>query len=289
MRSLTLTPLPLVFLLAGLAVAQEAPAGEAPSDPAAKEADEKKSDEKQKDGDEPEFKLSLYLFVPARIQGRAGVAGVDLDIDTTFADVYNNADVGGLAARAEMWIGLGGVVLDGYYSRVEVEEARARDLPPGQVNQEFDLEFRLGIVDILAGLRPLNLSLGDLVGLRLELLTGARIVDFKQEVELTTGGTQVEAGDSHNWVEIAVGIRATVKVWWFYAVAGGDISGFGIGSASDYIANLMLGVGFRPVDVFSIELAYRVLDMDYDRGSGADELSFDVTQHGPQLTFALHF
>ncbi len=114
-------------------------------------------------------------------------------------------------------------------------------------------------------------------------------VEPRVEVRQRVGNSAVELGDSHNWVELAFGVRANLRLGPAFVSVRSDVSGFGIGSASDYMFNLLLSVGFRPVDAFSVELGYRVLDMYYERGSGQDEMAFDVTQHGPQLAFSLYF
>ena len=48
-------------------------------------------------------------------------------------------------------------------------------------------------------------------------------------------------------------------------------SGFSIGSATDLTWNLYAGVDWRFSPSFDLKLGYRLLDIDYDNGSGSDE------------------
>ena len=71
--------------------------------------------------------------------------------------------------------------------------------------------------------------------------------------------------------------------------AGIDIPTDGEVRRENYIHYQCRHLGGIDFDRFSIDLAYRIMDIDYSRGSGEDRVVVDAMMHGPQLSFGLHF
>ena len=66
-----------------------------------------------------------------------------------------------------------------------------------------------------------------------------------------------------------------------------DIGGFGVGS--DFTWNLVLLAGYRTSGGGQLLFGYRILDVDREKGSGADFFKFDVTYSGPMLGYSFNF
>lgn len=67
----------------------------------------------------------------------------------------------------------------------------------------------------------------------------------------------------------------------------GDIGGFGVGSSFTWQVRPF--AGYRFGSLFELLLAYRVLGVDYETGSGADLFAYDVVTFGPEIGLRFHF
>lgn len=61
----------------------------------------------------------------------------------------------------------------------------------------------------------------------------------------------------------------------------GDIGGFGVGS--DFTWNVIGLIQWQPWKYAGILAGYRVLDQDYEDGSGLGRFKWDMRLHGPVL------
>ena len=69
----------------------------------------------------------------------------------------------------------------------------------------------------------------------------------------------------------------------FSAQFRGNIGGFGIGSKLSW--QLQAYAGYRFSQLFELQLGYRVIGLDYEKGSGEDRFLYDVDTFGPVLRF----
>ena len=83
------------------------------------------------------------------------------------------------------------------------------------------------------------------------------------------------------WVDGAVSFRATTELndlWRLRSV--GLVGGFGIGEASQLALGLEVSVGRRLGENTRLWIGYRLLSIDYERGSGSRKRHLDMTMHG---------
>ena len=100
----------------------------------------------------------------------------------------------------------------------------------------------------------------------------------------------IPLGTSKDWIEPMIGARIIVPLNEKLSFGlRGDASGFGIGSASDLTWNLVGGVDIKMSPTFDLKLGWRVLDIDYESGSGATAFGLDVTMHGPYFAGTIRF
>jgi hypothetical protein len=67
----------------------------------------------------------------------------------------------------------------------------------------------------------------------------------------------------------------------------GEIGGFGIGSTLAY--QLQADAGYQFSKLFRITVGYRLIGLDYEKGSGEERFLYDVDMFGPELKFGFNF
>jgi hypothetical protein len=67
----------------------------------------------------------------------------------------------------------------------------------------------------------------------------------------------------------------------------GEIGGFGIGS--DFAWQLQAYAGYRFSKLFQVTGGYRIISLDYEKGSGDSRFLYDVDTFGPSIRFGFNF
>jgi len=115
-------------------------------------------------------------------------------------------------------------------------------------------------------------------------------IDVDVDLGITTplGTNDRSAGLEENWIDPTIVARVTLPIndEWFIQ-ARGNLGGFGIGS--DLMWQVMADVGYRPSDKWIFTFGYRVIDIDYENGSGLDRFVYDMRTFGPQLKLGIRF
>ena len=98
----------------------------------------------------------------------------------------------------------------------------------------------------------------------------------------------VSGGLTEEWIDPSVVMRATFEFGdkWFLQ-ARGNIGGFGVGS--DLMWQIQADVGYRMSDRWQFSFGYRVIDIDYDQGSGTGRFIYDMQTFGPVLKLGISF
>lgn len=235
-----------------------------------------------------EINLQPYIWIPASIEAKSTVAGSAADIDLSFSDVLDDFDqIFALSGRTEAWRGQWGIIFDGMYISIKGEF----DVQPfggGPIREDIDVDVAQSMVDLALGWRPVDRPVGDDgMRLRLDVFGGTRYQYLKQEIDLSIGP---KLGTSKDWMELLIGARATLQLNEHLALGvRADASGFGIGSASELTWNLYAGADITFSPKFDLKVGYRLLDIDYDTGSGADEFGLDARMHGPYIGASFRF
>lgn len=228
------------------------------------------------------YTITPYLWIPNSVEGTSTVGGAPpAELDLDLSDVLDHLDFGA-SLRVEAWKGRFGVILDAAY----VDLGADITTPGG----DLDVDIKQTTVDLLLGYEvariPTGVSGTTHRDVSIQLMGGLRYSYLKQEIDVVAGPT---FGGSESWVEPVVGARVTVNLsekW--TGVVRGDIGGFGVGNASDLTWNVLVGLGYRAWENTSIKLGYRIYDIDYESGSGADTLGFDAQLMGPWLGVTWH-
>jgi hypothetical protein len=235
-----------------------------------------------------EFSFTPY-FNANSIDVDSTVAGQTAAIDLDFSDIMDDFDVWGVAAIFEARKGKWGILVNGNYVDIE-GDFKDFSLP---ILQKIDVDLKQAIVDgaLVYRLFEGPLRKGCYLHTVFDVLAGARYSYLKQEITPTlNSGLSSKLGKSKDWVEPLVGakmfVRLTNRVSW---MAMGNISGFGVGSASDKTWDFTTGFDFRLFENASLKLAYRIYDIDYSNGSGSEEFGLDGKMEGPWLGMSFYF
>jgi opacity protein-like surface antigen len=68
-----------------------------------------------------------------------------------------------------------------------------------------------------------------------------------------------------------------------------DFGGFGIGEGSNLSWNLVAGIDYKLKKNMSLKAGYRILDLDYDSGSGNKKFGVDAQFRGPIFGLTILF
>ena len=226
------------------------------------------------------FGLAPYLWLPA-MQGEITVRGhtvdVDLDLEDTLDLVFDSLKFA-FMGRAEAHKGPLLFTLDLLYLDLEGDQTTTRGL-------RAELTTQLLITEFGAGYRLGTFALGPVVYpyLALDFLAGGRYVFLETDLDFTGGrfGRAADVERDVDWIEPFVGGRVTLRFSHRAAlIVRGDAGGFGVGS--DLTWSLVGTFQYYLSRAVSLDVGYRVLDIDYDQGSGANLFRFDVRMHGPR-------
>lgn len=225
-----------------------------------------------------EWKHTGALYgVGASMDGETGVGNVTADVDVGFDDILDNLEMGAMAAwRSER--GRWAVVADLIYMKLEQDKDGLGQF--GGTRASAEAEQTIFELD---GSYALNE--------RLSVYAGLRWWDLDTDLVVVGGGPLGEtlaASKSEDWVDPVVGLRYLMPLgenW--ELVAKADVGGFGVGSDFAWQATAFAAWSFS--EHASLLLGFRVLDVDYEDGSGSDRFLFDMTEGGPSVGISWRF
>ena len=226
-------------------------------------------------GEAWEFEVIPYLWLVG-IDGDVTVKGRRASVDVGFGDLIDYLDFGGML-HLEAGKGKWAFFIDPTYSKLSVDRTL------------IDVGSELALVELGGVYRFADLSLGkdEKRALSFQALAGGRYNYLEAEVDIFG---LLGAKRSQNWVDPLVGVRIvgalTEKL--SFRVRG-DIGGFGIGSASNFTWNVVTALGYQLSRRIALGIGYRILDVDYDKGSGLRLFEYDVTMSGPMVGLAFRF
>lgn len=262
---------------------------------------------------------------PMGIEGDLGVRGVTTDVNANFLDILDATDsIIGLAGRIEIAKGRIGGFVDGLYNRLGVEDVTI-ERPDVDINANIDFDIDLGGGPFNPNPNPdpnPQLDLG-LLPTEVDFTVELGVIDFglsyrfcewamgggdetnarRGAVDGYVGGRytylsmKIDPDDlpsresDFDWIDPIVGLRVVLPFAenWELAIWG-DVGGFGVSSDLTWSATGVIGYRF---ELFGAQAGayggYRAIGWDYEDGSGADKIVWDVTLHGPILGLSLFF
>lgn len=229
--------------------------------------------------DEWTFIVEPYVLA-ASIAGDAGIGRINgADVDVDFSTILENLDMAAMlhfeAHSNNGW----GLAIDYGFMNLSDDIFGAR----GGV---IDARLRQGTFEGLLIRESGNPSIG------LEYFAGFRWWDNEVDVIIdpaTLPGDARRKVDA-SWVDFIVGARWTrdINDRWQMQLRG-DVGGFGV--ESDFTSSLSLSALYRFSNRYALDLQYKGLWVDYEKGSRGQSgyFSYDTLTHGPVIGLKISF
>ncbi len=217
------------------------------------------------------YDAALYGWF-AGMEGTVGVANQQQQFEATVGDLLKDLTftAGGHFEARNPKVSL---ILDVFYVGLK-EDAEAKTVGDTTITPNVSMELDEWIIEGAVGYRVLT---------ELEVLFATRV--FAMNADLLNGDNTLGSVNK-TWPAFYLGaryIKEFDKKW--YATVRAD-AGYG-GAGFAWYANA--AVGYRFSELFSLALAYRILNMDYEDGSGIEYFKFDGTTNGFGLGFVFSF
>lgn len=210
---------------------------------------------------------------------------IDFDLNQV-ADRFTDAN-GAMQFHMEGGCGRWGAIVDTTILKL----TPTLSVPGGHDN--FDL--RQTFVEFLGTYRLVDVSPGWATRqqLSVDFLMGGRYYEVKNGftfVPFSPTRASIPLEQTQSWVDLVVGARARVPITpGLDAFARGDFGGFGMGTSSSAVWNVMAGLDCRLAPNWSFMGGYRVFDIDKSQGRGATAFALDAQIQGPFIALAVRF
>lgn len=223
------------------------------------------------------FNTDVYLIFPY-MKGDIGIGNsITVPVDATPGDIFSKLKFGGmlyLEANTKKWA----ITSDLIYMSLN------QDITTGDLWHSGSAGVKQLIWEPAAFYRLASfLEVG--AGGRLNNLQAS--IDARRNV-FPAGTEEVIENASKTWFDpiFITRLTADIKDKWLFQFRG-DIGGFGVGS--DLTWQLQAYAGYRFSKVFKLNLGYRYLSMDYDKGTDADRFMYNVDTFGPEISLGFNF
>lgn len=223
------------------------------------------------------FLTDVYLLFP-NMNGETGIGDlVSVPIDADPGDIFSKLKIGGMLyfeARTKKWA----ITSDLVFMNLENE------VTPGTILNSGTVTANQGIWEA-TGLYRLTSFLEIGAGGRLNhLKTG---MDVRRNV-IPAGTEEVNRSNTATWYDPILITRLTADIHdkWLFQFRG-DIGGFGLGS--DFTWQLQAYAGYRFSKIFQLTAGYRIISIDYDKGTDAEQFVFNIDEFGPVIRLGFNF
>jgi hypothetical protein len=221
------------------------------------------------------FLIEPYVMFPF-MNGSTGVGNLpDVSVDASAGDIFSHLKMAGML-YAEAYTNEWSINTDIIYMNLK------QDVTTGKVINDGSLQAKQFAWEI-SGLRRLLPWL--------EVGVGGRINSLEAGVELTLNNPDGTSDQSKSlketWLDpiIIARIKNPTGEKLLYQFRG-DIGGFGVGS--QFAWQIQAYVGYRFSQLFQLTGGYRIIGMDYEKGSDKNRFMYDVNTSGPVIRFGFN-
>ncbi len=226
----------------------------------------------EKESDGWEFKLTPYVWAVG-LDGDMVVKGTPIELDLDFDELLDDVEFAGqvhFGAKKGDW----SFIVDSTIVQIETEVQSG----PAIVNTELDYV----LTELLAGYR---------IAPQWDLLGGVRywFMDVDLDIQGTGPfGNSGEIDEDEEWGDLIVGGRffADISEKWSF-IGKADVGGFDIGKSADSTWSATALFFYDKSPNTQLIAGWRIIDVDFDDGSGLSRFVFDVEQSGP--VFGVNF
>jgi hypothetical protein len=223
------------------------------------------------------FLIEPYLMFPS-MNGTTGIGNLPaVDVDVNSNQIFSNLKFGAMLffeARKGDWA----------FNSDLLYMSLGQDVKTGTVINSGDI-----------GAKQLGWEVAGLLQITpwLELGPALMLNSVKMDVDITVnnigGGTTARSnGLSQTWGDLLLVARIKSKEGkkFLYQLRG-DVGG-GFGASKNAVWQVQAYAGYRFSKLFQLTGGYRVISLDYEKGTGKDYFLFDVNTSGPVIRFGFN-
>jgi hypothetical protein len=223
------------------------------------------------------FLVDVYFLFP-NMNGEAGIGdAITVPVEADPGDVFSSLNFG-LAVYFEASTKKWAITSDFFFMNLENEVTPVDPIVSGTVTAdqgiwEAAVLYRIApFLELGAGGRLNHLKLG---------------IDAVRNV-FPSGTKEIDESASATWYDpiLIARLSADIRDKWLFQLRG-DLGGFGLGS--DFTWQLQAYAGYRFAKLVQLTAGYRILSINYDGGTGAEEFFFDMDVFGPVVKLGFYF
>jgi hypothetical protein len=248
--------------------------------------------------------VTPYGWLPF-LNGDATVRGRTAEIDVNPREVLEHLDAIPWMSYIEARRGPLSFYNDIFVAKLGIDVGGARTLGGATLDATLGLDFNQTIIEVGGTYEIAKWWSGGSSRITaIDLLAGARYWHQEMDINLAltgtlstsglvlTGGRAIARSGNVDWVDPVIGGRVRHQLApGQELVLRGDIGGFDVGSRFSW--NVLGAYSWHIADRDGVSyagiLGYRLLSVDYEKGSGLTRYEYDVLQHGPLMGLTLSF
>ena len=217
------------------------------------------------------FLIEPYLMFPY-MNGSTGIGDLpDVSVDADAGDIFSNLRLGAMLygeAYTERWA----ISTDILYMNLK------QDVRTGVLINDGSLQAKQFAWEV-SGLRKLLPWL--------DVGVGGRLNRLKAGADLTTNTTNRSRSTTESWFDpiLIARIKNATDEKLLYQLRT-DIGGFGVGA--DLTWQIQAYVGYRFSHLFQVSAGYRIIGIDYEKGTEDDRFKYDINTSGPVVRFGFN-
>jgi hypothetical protein len=219
----------------------------------------------------------IYLLFPY-IKGDIGVGNyITVPVEGKPKDIFTNLTFGAML-NVEVHNNRWAFISDFLYANLNQDVTPTTLISSGTVSAKQ-------IIWEPSGLYRLTSYLEAGVGGRLNFMESGFDIFRKT---LPEGTEEIAESASKTWFDpiLIARVSTSIKDKWLFNVKG-DLGGFGLGS--DFTWQVQAYAGYRFGKLFQLTAGYKILSIDYDRGTDTKRFIYNVDTSGPVVRFGFNF
>ncbi|MEM9045900.1 MAG: hypothetical protein AAGC81_14515 [Pseudomonadota bacterium] len=242
-------------------------------------------------GQDYEFSVAPYLYLPISTTGSSTIGGVTTDLDISGSELLDALNLAG-SLRAEVKKGRYSLIVDGYFASLGASQTVVA--PSGILTA--DVTFRQSWIAALGAYR-LHEGPVDSEGSQhfaIDGGVGVRWNRLRQEVDAsvdlgTSPGLQTGIGGTEDWIEPVIMLRAGMDLTEEWVLGGRlELGGFGA-NGSELQWSLLIGGIYQPWENTDLRLGWQFYGIDFATERADGSFGYDVFATGPYLAASFRF
>jgi len=219
----------------------------------------------------------IYLLFPY-MKGDIGVGNhITVPVEAKPNDIFSNLTFGAML-NVEVHNSKWAFISDLLYANLDKEVLPTKLISSGTVSAKQ-------IIWEPSGLYRLTSYLEAGVGGRLNFMESGFDI-FRKTIP--SGTEEIAESASKTWFDpiLIARVSTSIRDKWLFKVKG-DLGGFGLGS--DFTWQVQAYAGYRFGKLFQLTAGYKILSIDYDKGTDTNRFIYNVDTSGPVVRFGFNF